>query len=694
MVFQWTPYVFVRLTLCLIAGILVATYFPLRIPPLVAFMVVSGLAGLLVCLTILRRRHVRINEGWTGLLAVCFVGYLAVPMRSETGNRDHLIHHHGAIRYYTALVNSYPGKGDKTWKQLVEIRSVYSEGGWRKASGKVILYLDREGYDEPFAYGALLFVKSGPHPVAGPSNPHEFDYRRFLALRQIHHQHYLRADDAFLIGSDPSGIVTRISLAARGRAVALFRRFVPGEQERMVASALILGESDALDDELYNAYSAAGTMHVLAVSGLHVGIIYSMIIFVFGGVKRFPGGKVCLALISIVMLWGYALVTGLSPSVLRATLMFSFVTMAGPWGRRSNIYNTFGVSAFALLLVNPSLIFSVGFQLSYAAVFGIVYFYPRLVKIWRPPAWLTKKMWEMSCVSVAAQLATFPIALFYFHQFPVYFLLANFLAIPLSFGILVVGISLLMVSVWVPLASFIGYVLYYLVLALNQTVVFTASLPFGVVDGVYISPLQCWMLIGMLFTVMLLIELKKFSVIYAGVLCSIVFSFDEWTRSQKQAGAQRMVVYHIRGHYGVEFTEGDKSYFLADSSLAADPGKISYHISGYRISAGIRTVSPVMETPFVRDLEGASLICWREYTIIHIFDRGFKWPRDLAVDCAIVSNNAVRELAKPATGTGISRIIVDGSNSDYIARMLEQEASDHAVAFHATGKSGAYIQEI
>lgn len=695
MVLQWTPYAFVRLVLCLIAGILTATHFPVLISPFPAFMVILGLMAVVALVAFMRRRHrIRTNEGWAGLLAVYLMGYLSVPLRSETLNPDHLIHHNDEIQYYTAVVTSYPGKGAKTWKQLVEIQSVYTEGGWRKACGKVLLYFDLDGYDEPFGYGAKLFVKANPYPVAGPLNPHEFDYRRFLALQQIYRQQYLRANEAFLIGNDPSGMVTRISLAARTRAVALFRRYIPGEQEQMVASALVLGARDELDDDLYNAFSATGTMHVLAVSGLHVGIIYSMIMFVLGPMKKLRGGKLCLALLSMAILWGYAMVTGLSPSVLRATMMFSFVTIAGPWGRRANIYNTLGVSAFVLLLFDPNLIFSVSFQLSYAAVFGIVYFYPGLVKIWRPSAWATRKIWEMSCVSIAAQLATFPIALFYFHQFPVYFLLANFLAIPLSFGILVVGISMLMVSVWAPLAAATGYLLYYLVLALNKSVVFTASLPFGVVDGVYITPLQCWMLIGMMFAAILLIELRKFSVIYAGILCSFVFTLDQWTREKAGGERQHMVVYHVRGHYGLEFTDGERSYFLADSSLAADPAKIAYHMGGHRIASGVRTVSGIMGKPFVRDMDGARLMCWREYTIIHIFDREFKWPQDLAVDCAIVSNNAVRELGFANAGVRISRLVVDGSNSDYITRKLEREASDYAVAFHATGKSGAYIKEI
>lgn len=641
------------------------------------------------------RRHfrLRVDGGWAGLLAIYLLGYAAVPLRSETTNPVHIVHCSDTIENYTAVVASYPGRGANTWKQVAEVRSVRTEGGWRRAAGKVLLYFDLNGYDDPYPYGTTLLLNGSPQPVSGPSNPAEFDYREFLALQHIHCQQYLRADDAIAIGGDPPSRIMKLSIAMRSRAVAVFHRFMRKGQEQVVASALVLGAKDGLDDDLYAAYTGSGTMHVLAVSGLHVGIIYAMIMFVFGPIRKINGGRVCLALLSVTMLWGYAFVTGLSPSVLRATMMFSFVTIAGPWGRRANIYNTFAVSAFVLLLYEPNLIFSVSFQLSYAAVLGIVYFYPRFVNVWQPTSWLGRKVWETSCVSVAAQLATFPISLFYFHQFPLYFLFANLFAIPLSFAILVVGISTLIVSVWAPLATATGWLLNYLVLALNKTVTISASLPFGQVDGIFITPLQCWMLAGVVGAVVVLVEFRKLSALYAGLLFSLVFAVGGWAHALAHDGP-RMVVYHVRGHYGVEFTEGRRSYFLADSSLTRDARKISYHITGYRTASGVRTVRDASTAPFVRELEGARLICWKEYTIIHIFDREFKWPPDLTVDCAIVSNSAVRELPATRDGTAMSEMVVDGSNSGYVTRKLEREAAGYAVAFHATAKSGAFIKEI
>lgn len=687
---QWTPYVFVRLTFYLVAGILTAVHFPSRMPPLIGFSFTVGLMGVFVVLARLRYRHLRLNTGWPGLLAVYLIGYLSVPLRSEARYPDHLVHCDGEIQSYTAVVTSYPGQGASTWKQLVRVRSVLTREGWGKASGKVLLYVDFDGYEKPFAYGDILLIKGTPTPVPGPLNPGEFDYRRFLALRQIHRQQYIGNGQALRIGNDPPSHLMKFSITARTWAVQQYRRFVPGRQEQVVTSALVLGDKDGLDDDLYDAFSSSGTMHVLAVSGLHVGIIYSIIIFVLRPLKKVRGGKLCVALVSIIMLWGYALVTGLSPSVLRATVMFMFVTLAEPWGRRSSIYNTFALSGFVLLLLDPNLIFSVGFQLSYAAVFGIVYFYPRLVALWEPSSWLARKVWEMSSVSLAAQIATFPIALYYFHQFPVYFLLANLAAIPLSFAILVAGIFLLMVSVWTPVAGTVGSLVHYLVFALNQSVAVAASLPFGVVKDIYISSLQCWMLIGLVIACILLVELRRMTVVYAGVALALIFSADAWIRAIKCAETARLVVYQIRGHYGFGLVEDSRSYFFADSSLQAQPARLAYHIGGYRLATGIRTVLSGDGKPFVSELQGGRLICWREYTIIHIFGRQFEWPQNVTVDYAIVSHNAVRGL----DGFRAQQLIVDGSNSNYVVGTLEKDASQRAVTFYATERSGAFIKEI
>lgn len=691
---QWTPYAFVRIAFYFIAGILSAIYFPLRIALEPALLTGFALVALYLAHALLYWRSTRkFNPGWSGLLTVALMGYLTVTQRSEIDRSDHLIHNSDTIQYYRAVITSYPGEGPKTWKQIAEVKGIRISRGWLPASGKVLLYINREAYPLPFGYGDILLVKGNPQLIPRPANPHEFDYGRFLSLRYIVHQHYLQKDAAIRTGNKPSNAIMALSMATRTRAVAIFQRYIPGDQEQGVASALVLGDKGGLDDNLYDAFAASGTMHVLAVSGLHVGIIYAMMMFLLRPARRFLG-KWGLALISILTLWTYAFVTGLSPSVLRATTMFTFVAFAGPWARRTNIYNTLAVSAFALLLIEPNLILSVSFQLSYAAVLGIVYFYPRLAPAWQPDSWIAVRVWQMSCVSIAAQLATFPIASYYFHQFPLYFLIANLLAIPLSFAILVTGIGLLASALWTPLAWAMGHLLSYLILTLNKIVAITADLPFSTIDDLYITPLQCWMLIGLAGAGILLCELRQFRVMYLAVFFSLAFGFDQWIREFRDSRKNKVVVYQLSGHFGMDLIHNGTSYFFADSLLAKDAKSIDYHITANRMASGVREICNGQDQPFARELGGARLIRWKEYTIIHIFSNDFKWPAALPVDCAIVSNNALRTLGKPEVDVHLPQLVVDGSNSAYVTRRLEEEAARRAIAFHATREAGAYEKEI
>src|SRR5690606_9892162 len=223
-------------------------------------------------------------------------------------------------------------------------------------------------YEQPVQYGDVLLINGTPEELKEPSNPGEFDYKKFLTYRKTYHQHFLREGDAMKIGYEPSSRVVKYSILAREWADRAVRENVDGKQEQATASALVLGVTEGLDNDLIGAYAATGSLHVLSVSGLHVGIIYWLILLIFRPLNKTTKGKWILAVFSVLALWGYALITGVSPSVLRAVTMFSFVALARRWGQKTNIYNTLAASAICLLVYEPYLIMSVGFQLSYLAV--------------------------------------------------------------------------------------------------------------------------------------------------------------------------------------------------------------------------------------------------------------------------------------------------------------------------------------
>jgi competence protein ComEC len=250
-------------------------------------------------------------------------------------------------------------------------------------------------------------VKGNPNPIKPPSNPEEFDYRRFLQFRNIYHQHFVRKDGIRTIDFAPRSMVVYYALACRSWAMEIITDNISGKREQALASALILGVKDGLDDDLLSAYKTTGSMHVLAVSGLHVGILYGILLLILKPIRKVRYGACVVAGISIGMLWAYAFITGLSPSVLRAVSMFSFAAIANGAGYRTNMYNTLAASAFFILWIDPFMLMSVGFQLSYLAVLGIVYMQSGLYNLWAPEKRVLDQIWKVTCVSLAAQLATF-----------------------------------------------------------------------------------------------------------------------------------------------------------------------------------------------------------------------------------------------------------------------------------------------
>lgn len=203
-----------------------------------------------------------------------------------------------------------------------------------------------------------------------------------------------------------------------------------GEEELGVIQALLLGKRDDISENTYNNYTNAGAVHILAVSGLHVGIILLLLEFFLSPLARLPKGKTLKLLLVVLLLWGYAFVAGLSPSIVRAVTMFSFVAYALYLNRPANSFNIIALSMLFILLVKPLFLFQVGFQMSYAAVFAIVWIYPKLQKFWFPDNFIIRKTWQLLSVSAAAQLGVLPISLFYFHQFPALFFISNLLIIP------------------------------------------------------------------------------------------------------------------------------------------------------------------------------------------------------------------------------------------------------------------------
>lgn len=692
---RWIPYVFVRLVIFFIAGILLGIYFPDVIAESIA--IKACIASFIVYATSVY--FTQFSDRFkvivpVGLLTVFLAGYVHSLGQTDSRQPDHILTLDKPFSFYKATVVRSPEAKGRSWKLEAAITAVKTEEGWLERNGNVVLYCPRKDSLSVFHYGDVLMVKGTPHRIPPPANPGEFDYRRFMSFRNIYHQDFLKEDDVKLIMHTSSNAILQEAAKARSWCDATLKKYIKGEQERAITSALVLGINDGLDNELVGAYAGTGTLHVLSVSGLHVSIIYLIILFLFKPFKNLKSGKFILAISSILILWLYAFITGLSPSVLRAVTMFSFMAIAKPWGQRMNIYNTLAISAFILLLYDPFLIMSLGFQLSYLAVLGIVYLQPWLYNLWQPEKRLWAEIWKVTTVSIAAQVATFALGLLYFHQFPTYFLISNLLVIPESFAVLILGLSVLTFSFISPVATVLGVVLQYCVKVMNMTVFTIESFPVSQLNGIYISAFQCLLMMFSIVMMLLALKQKKFMYAVAGACSMIVFSSVQWMEFYQRVQVQKLTVYSIKGHSAIDFIDNQRAYFSADTLLVRDKKKIGFHITPNRIFSGVTEVQNGDPPLSGKDFKGCRLTRWKNKNIFYITATTFEFPQSLEVDYCIVANNAIRDIETIHKRLNFKSLVLDGSNSLAFSSRIIKQAKKMKINIHSVLHQGAFVVTI
>lgn len=510
----------------------------------------------------------------------------ALTYLEEATNRPDHFGRFDRVELVDGVLISEPERGANTYKTTAQVKSVVAEGSVHQTSGTLLLYVSNRA-DLNWQKGDRLLLTQSPQEIDAPQNPGEFDYRQFLQYRGITHRVYL---------NDPSQAISiqrqyrkswfHVFDTSRDWLVSQLRGALHNDDAFAVSSALILGQKEYLSPQIRSAYAGTGAMHVLAVSGLHVGIIYFILTFLLGwlGQKRLA---VWTRLLFILTgLWSYAILTGLSPSVLRASVMFSAIAIAQIIDRKTNIYNTLAAAALILLCFNPFLIMEIGFQLSFAAVLGIVLLFPVLYELLFFRNKSSDKIWQLACVSIAAQIATFPLGIYYFNQFPNYFLLSNFVVIPAAFIILPSGLIFLSLS-WIPvLGEVLGNLLNLMVFTLNSAVRQIESLPHATSHGLYITSLETCLIFGIIGSVIAVIYLKDRGMIkmaMAGVLV-LLFSFS--LRVESRRNQKKLVLNSISRHFSLNLTDGRHNILIADSALIADSGRQQYHLEKYWSKCG------------------------------------------------------------------------------------------------------------
>lgn len=406
---------------------------------------------------------------------------------------------------------------------------------------KIAVYLQKDGRARRINAGEEIVFAARIQPFRNLGNPDDFDYVRFMRNKGFAGSAYLPSGNWCLTGNENISLYI-LAQKVRKKALDFYRLLELDSDAYSFISALTLGYKHDLTNELQEAFRASGTSHVLAVSGLHVSIFYVVFTFLFSFLGKSGKKFVLQQILVVIVLWLYAFLAGLSPSILRATVMFTIASVGIAWKRRGFTYNTLTAAAFFLLAHNPLNLFDVGFQMSFAAVWAILSIAPLLHGLYQPRQRVSKYAWDLFVVSTSAQIGVFPIALYYFGTFPTYFFVTNMLVVPLVGLIIYVSFPMILAVVsrgidfilfeWI--FQMVRWIFRSLIQAVLQIVYCIESVPFSQFSGGYISVGQLFLLLVMVVLFSKFAHKKQAWQWIAVLSCSSLFLFsfvyDQLTR--------------------------------------------------------------------------------------------------------------------------------------------------------------------
>ena len=578
---------FVGIVLFYMTGILLSEIVPASDLSATLLITLAGL--LLITCFILYFKSLKTAFGITFSLFLVSLG--AFTMLTFERANDANIAALTSVNYsaYEAEIKSLPEKRTRSVRYEAHITRIKTQEGWVNVDLRALVNVSLQSSVMPEPGNKLIVRGTLDRPMAA-QNPMQFDYRQYLRNKGIVWTDYLDEHSFQLVSvTDQSFYLTQWSTGISKWAAGVLRENVDDDAAYGLIKAMLLGRRDDLQSDQVSDYTTSGTVHILSVSGMHVAIIFLVISYLFGWMKRWPTGNFAYLALIIGLLGFYALVTGLPPSVQRATLMCIVFVMGEVFSRKQNAMNTLAFSALLILLVDPAAIYDVGFQLSYLAMSGIFLLYEPLNAIFNPANRILKFVWQISALSFAAQLATFPLSLFYFHQFPSYFWLVNPFVIAFTNVLLPAALVLLLVS---PLHVFwlqwiVNKAVWLSAYLTNIAVAVPKSLPGYLVENLNMDKVEVIFLYAVLFAIWYGYHSGVYQYLKFSYLLVIVFATYSVSRSIQIRLSDQMVVHSVPKHRVVSFKKGSSLYVVSDKAFERDVDAYNFYIKNYATSQEI-----------------------------------------------------------------------------------------------------------
>lgn len=691
--FSFNSIPLVKLLIPFVLGIVSASYFPFYRPWLIYIAV--GTVLITLVLSRFRKLYRKFKDRYQfglALFACLLILGFVLPQQKNPKYAENFV---GDLLQSEAndtllvTVIKAPQEKERSYKWEVEANAIYTNQQWIPVNGKCLLYAEKKFQAEQVKYGDQLVINTRLEAIPTPPNPHEFDYRRYLKHHYIFHRAYVKSSAFKQVASNQANSIIAFALSIRENLLEVMKNYGIAGDEFAVLSALILGYKDHLDFEITQAFSSAGAMHVLAVSGLHVGIVLLLVSMLLKPLRHHATLKYFKLLVELGAVWSFAILTGLSASVIRAATMFSFLAIGKTMNRNTNIYNTLAVSAFFILMIEPYLVMEVGFQLSFLAVLGILLIQPKLYELLTIHHRLLDWVWTITTVSIAAQIATAPLGLLYFHQFPNYFIFSNLIVIPAAFVLVIGGVALFVTASlpWIaePIALIINSAAY----LLNAFVKITQVLPYSISSQINISTPEVWLIYWGVGCALIFIYLKKKSFFFYGLSVLFilgVFQFVENVSLQKQ---RSVAVYSTKKHTAIDLISGNQHLFIGSEDLLSNPSSMQFNIWHNWWAKDLVS----REFILADTLQSITRVEWKPYTILLLKEGNFDWTLCTNQSLVVVSEQA-RVPTENMKNKPFKHLILDASLGWRARREWMDWCEENKIDFWDVKSQGAFTASL
>lgn len=667
----------VRITLCLIAGIFSAFY--IRPSLTIAFLALG--ISLLVCGYAFYKSNKTFtpNSSFGMALYLVFfsIGITTTLLHDESLHQNHYTQSESNFdkdQNIQLIIREKLKNSAKYNRYFAEVVSIENQG----TCGKILLNIKKDSIETTLSVGNQLLVYDQLQKHFKPNNPNQFDYGKYLEIKGVHAQIYTDPT-AVKIGSKIEKGITFYTANFRNTIIQNLAKSGFKKEELAVVTALILGQQQDISPEVLRDYQYAGAVHILSVSGLHVGFILLFISFLLQPIPNTTLGNTSRLLLTIVSLWLFAFVAGLAPSVVRSTVMFSFIAIGMHLKRENNSFHTAIVSLFLILLFEPMFLFDIGFQLSYLAVFFILWLQPLLDKVWQPRNKVLGYFWSILTVSFAAQIGTLPLSIYYFHQFPGLFFITNLVLIPFLSAIMALGTLLMILAYfnWIP--ELLSKTVEILITLTNTIISKIAAIESFVLQNIPLS--FSMMLIGYLLIISwtIWIEKPKFNKLLFALGSVLLFQTILFTTKWNSENNREFVVFNVMKKSIIAIKNGSAIALYTSEEIAKNSFEErmlqTYATAKY---SKIEVIKPIVNT---------FLFAHKKILLI---DSTSAYKTSIQPDIVILSQSPKVNLERLLEIQKPELIIADASNYKSYIALWKRTCLKRKIPFHSTYEKGFY----